>query len=187
MDSASETAFWLLCLDVDRIQSYVYESARLPEVRGASAQLKEIGAGLGAQAEALAKARGLTYRHCYAAGGSLLGSLRGTEAAAQEVAAELCRRFPAETGVATATAVVVRCEGDPEKDKDIFQQARHTGAALLKRKKAGRTAVPYYEVPPVVTRCTSGITRRRWRKAAASTAGSSTRLLASCKKTLPVP
>lgn len=150
-----ESQHFLIALDADKIQSYVFESARLPEVRGASRLMAEAGR----QARRLlAEAHG-EESVCYSAGGSLLGYIRATADDAEKLVAELERKFLEVTVVATATAVAVPCEVDPRTNDGSFRQARNVAAYLLRRKKDSRSAVPFFEAPPYAQRCSSCDTR----------------------------
>ncbi len=145
----SDAQHFLIALDADKIQSYVFESARLPEVRGASQLMAEAG---DKAREHLASKGGDV---CYSAGGSLLGYIHATADDAEKLVAELEQEFLEVTVVATATAVAVPCDDDPRTNDDCFRQARKVAAYLLRRKKDGRSAIPYFEAPPYAQRCSS--------------------------------
>ena len=147
----SDAKHFLIALDADKIQSYVFESARLPEVRGASQLMVQAG---NEARKLLADAHG-EKSICYCAGGSLLGHIHATADDAEQLVAKLEREFLDVTVVATATAVAVPCEVDPQTDDDAFRQARNVAAYLLRRKKDSRSAVPFFEAPPYAQRCSS--------------------------------
>jgi len=146
---SGEKPYQLVAFDADKIQSYVFESARLPEVRGASQLMAE--AGERARKYLVSQCGDV----CHSAGGSLLGCIHGTADDAEKLVAELERKFLEVTVVATATAVPVPCEVDPRTNDDCFRQARNIAAYLLRREKDSRSAVPFFETPPYAQRCSS--------------------------------
>ncbi len=93
----------VLAADVDKIQAYVFESDKLPEIRGASRQIT--GLNTSAIYAALDK-QGLP-SDCvlYAQGGSVLALLPPDGALADAVAGDLERAYPDATGAATNSVV----------------------------------------------------------------------------------
>lgn len=105
--------FALLSADTDRTQSYVFQSARLPEIRGASMllddlnrhRLLELLAVKGLPTGLIAPPHAKNEKGCvvYVGGGSLLALVP------LNLAEELCREietlYPRESGAATITAV----------------------------------------------------------------------------------
>jgi CRISPR-associated protein Cmr2 len=86
----------LLSADVDRIQDYVFESARLPEIRGASMLVEEINRQ--------AAEEDLGQSVIYKGGGSLLAILPDLDTA-EKKKVNIERRFPQATGLVTTTCV----------------------------------------------------------------------------------
>lgn len=152
----SRRPFWLLGLDVDRTQSYVFESARLPEVRGASTALSARCDGLPQVLRVTCDRRGIGHDLCYSAGGSLLCLVTdASEADVQAVAAELEDFFPRKLLIPTATTAYVGCDTDPRLNADEFRLGRRRLAHRLRRGKLARSEVPYFETMPFAQRCTS--------------------------------
>ena len=103
----------LLSADVDRVQDYVFESARLPEIRGASMLVDELnrqGAStwhpsLETVGDLFA-AEGLSPKAIiYSAGGSLLAILPDRPTA-ERIKAGITELFPRQTGWVTTTCVI---------------------------------------------------------------------------------
>jgi len=93
----------LLSADADRIQGYVFESAKLPEIRGGSF----LQARLNDQDEAYKPITTLIGSHgkiIYAGGGSVLAEVDAGQAETIQAAIE--RLYPEQTGVATTTCVI---------------------------------------------------------------------------------
>lgn len=98
----------LLAADTDRTQDYVFESARLPEIRGASMLMTHLNK---VRVPQIFADKGLP-RDCiiYAGGGSLLALV--PQKVAEPLRAEIEALYPCETGVATITCV--SCEVTPK-------------------------------------------------------------------------
>lgn len=139
---------YLLAVDVDRIQAYVFESARLPEVRGASALLS----ALGDAAEALLPDPEAL---CYQAGGALLGCLEATPCEAEALRRKLEAHFANGTGqAASATAVALPCGSHPRDDDAEFGLRRDEAARLLRDRKLRKETMPLALAAGLLT-CTS--------------------------------
>jgi hypothetical protein len=165
----------LLAADTDRTQDYVFESARLPEIRGASVILSELN-----EQDAPACIRELdgTAEEIYAAGGGLLYQVDADKAPAIQRALESL--YPEKTGVATITCVyrelpVPPDNGVPKSPTDAdalsaFQRQRweHADKDLdcfgawvrllghdLRRRKQEKRHTPFVEAPPHARRCQS--------------------------------
>jgi hypothetical protein len=97
-----EKALSLISADTDRVKSYVFESAKLPEVRGASALLTDVNEK---KIKALLWHEFQLPPECllYAAGGSALIVAPTTLAA--DIAESIQRRYLKKTGMATISAV----------------------------------------------------------------------------------
>ncbi len=90
----------LLAADTDRTQDYVFESARLPEIRGASTLLTRLN-----EEESVARIREIdgTAQKIFVGGGGLLYEVAADRALAIQAALE--RLYPEATGVATISCV----------------------------------------------------------------------------------
>jgi hypothetical protein len=144
----------LLAADTDRTQDYVFESAKLPEIRGASRQLDELNAQI---AEMVGKT---FHKKCviYAGGGSLLALVPGDTAQLERLRLEIEALYPKRTDVATITVdwrdvtpAMVR-NGYP--DGGFGGLVRWAGG-WLQRRKEDKTPGPFFEAPSHVTRCRS--------------------------------
>lgn len=164
----------LLSTDVDRVKDYVFESDKLPEIRGGSQILENLESlndeGIGAAF----KARGLPTEFvdddppgciAYAAGGSLLAVVP------PELADALCRDieqlYAEKTGAATISCVCQKLSPlellygwkpwqawDPKGKKD-FGEIMQLQGLLLRRRKQEKPARPFFEALPVMRRCAS--------------------------------
>lgn len=139
----NEAALALVSADTDQVKSYVYESAKIPEVRGASGLLQDLNEK--ETAEELHERLGIPPEWIiYAGGGSFL-IVTPTELADQ-VAAEITRFYPAKTLTATITAV-----SQPVSLSDLHsalgEQVRELGF-LLKVAKLQRKTIPYFDSLP---------------------------------------
>jgi CRISPR-associated protein Cmr2 len=143
----------LVVADTDRTQDYVFESAKLPEIRGASRQLAACNEDL----------RGLTEQHggevIYAGGGGLL-ALAPREKAPELVAA-IENHYPDQTRMATITAAwrPVTAEmleqGYPADKKAPFGSLMRWAGTWLRREKERRATPPFRAALPHVERCAS--------------------------------
>ena len=101
----------LLSADVDRIQDYVFESARLPEIRGASMLVSELNSlrpspwGIPTVGALFDAAQLPPEAAIYSEGGSLLAILPDLETA-QKLQAQIQELFPGQTGLVTITCVI---------------------------------------------------------------------------------
>ncbi len=131
----------LLSADADRIKDYVFESAKLPEIRGASMILDELNQGWpddeGPNIRKLFSARGLPVGHkdnlnalsciVYAGGGSLLALVPPD--LAKTLKADIETLYPRETDAATITCV--RRKVSPAELWDGYRPEGLDYAALL--------------------------------------------------------
>ncbi len=165
----------LLAADTDRTLDYVFESARLPEIRGASTILDDLN-----REEAPKRIRRLdtSAKQIYAAGGGLLYEVAADKAPV--IQRELEALYPQETGVATITCVYrvlpgPANEGIPQAPVDAeslsgfqWQRWEHADKTLdcfgawvrllghdLRRRKQEKRRVPFVEAPPHAERCQS--------------------------------
>jgi hypothetical protein len=152
-----EKALSLISADTDRVKSYVFETSRLPEVRGASAQLttlneREIKAQLWNDFQLPAECL------LYAAGGSAL-IVAPTKIAAQ-IAEGIQQLYLSGTRVATIS-VVHRPTGPREWVKGVEASGNDFGALVkqmgyhLRRAKESRAFHPSLYAPPHSRRCDS--------------------------------
>jgi hypothetical protein len=165
--------------DVDRTQSYVFESNRLPEIRGASRQVAQ----LGERNVILDHLRAISLpEECllFAGGGSVM-ALLPTIDAAKALETRLARSFAAET-----TIVTLSCDykaipplnpqlsvapigysqstrfsllGTEEKHSRDFRQIVSLMAFQLRRQKQQKLVVPFTEILPFTQICESCHTR----------------------------
>jgi len=170
----------LLIADTDRTLDYVFESARLPEIRGGSNILLELNEQT---APKLIKSIDGDADIIYAAGGCMLCMVTADKA--QAIQQTLEALYPRETGVATITCVYRELpesidvdQGVPRADVDDahldalspFQRRRweqadrelgNFGAWVrllghdLRRRKQEKRYVPFVEAPPHAERCQS--------------------------------
>lgn len=144
----------LLVADTDRTQDYVFESARLPEIRGASRQLDDLNDRLGDLIQESDPEACLVY----ATGGSLLALVSSDKAPI--LAHRIEALYPQETTVATITAAW------REIDSEMFQKGYPPSEApfgslmqwagtWLRRHKESRETHPFVEALPHVERCRS--------------------------------
>lgn len=172
----------LLAADTDHIQKYVFESARLPEIRGASIILTELNEQAAPQT---IQAVDPNAEKIYAGGGGLLYEVDADQAQAIQQALEAL--YPGETGVATTTCVFRELSGPadqgiptlPVEQEHIaalspFQQKRWQEADRdlsdfgawvrllghdLRRRKQEKRYAPFVETPPHAERCQACRTR----------------------------
>jgi len=144
----------LLAADADRVQDYVFESAKLPEVRGASRQLDDKND----QIKILVGERFHPRCVIYAGGGSLLALVPHLPATLDDLRDKIETKYPAETGAATITAdwrpvttdMVIL--GYPNGG---FGGLTRWAGGWLRRRKENKSAVPFYEVLSHAVRCRS--------------------------------
>lgn len=145
----------LLAADADRVTDYVFETPGLPEMRGASAQLKALNdEGI----RILLEEAGLPPAFVdddppgclvYAAGGGVLALVPQSKAEPLRRAIE--RLYPERTGAATTTCVVL--ETTPEEVSHRFGELVKRAGHALRTAKGQKTALPFFELLPFVSRC----------------------------------
>lgn len=136
----------LLIADTDATQSYVFESNKLPEIRGASRQLDDLNQEIG---RLVTKQPG--NQLIYAGGGGLLALVQSAQAA--DLVEEIEQYYPARTGVATIT---VDWRPLPEEyQDDLFGSFLTWGRHWLNRKKESKEPPPFIEALPFQMRCRS--------------------------------
>jgi len=138
--------------DVDRTQSYVFESSRLPEIRGASRMLDDAGDESG---RAIQQSGG---ELIFQGGGSLLALLDSPLAAGLSEKIETI--FLRKTSTATITtgwrpvSEQMLEHGLPGAQAP-FGSLMDWASAWLRREKDGRNTAPWAESPPHAERCRS--------------------------------
>jgi len=156
-DLGDEKALSLISADTDRVKSYVFETARLPEVRGASAQLTTLNEE---KIKALLWNNFRLPAECllYAAGGSAL--IVAPTKIAGEIAESIQRAYLEETRAATIS-VVCRPTLPREWVKGVEASGNDFGALVkqmgydLRRAKESRAFHPFFYAPPYSRRCDS--------------------------------
>ena len=172
----------LLAADTDRTLDYVFESAKLPEIRGASVILNGLNCE---KAPKRIEEIDPSASKIYADGGSLLYEVAADRA--PRIQRELEALYPRETGVATITCVYRVLSGPADEgiptlsldnamldDLSPFQRERieradrqldNFGAWVrllghdLRRRKREKRFVPFIEAMPYAARCRSCRTR----------------------------
>lgn len=155
----SDQTLIVFAADTDRIQTYVFESDTLPQIRGGSIQLSELNARQ--KLEQLLTSQGLP-KECliYAGGGSLLGFLPD-EAAAINFAHTLTQQYVQATGAATISTAYRRVsikqvtEGLNSAGGGRFGEIVSLIGIDLRRAKQERNAPPYSEIMPFAELCPS--------------------------------
>lgn len=145
----------LLAADADRVTEYVFETPGLPEMQGASTQLKRLNLDVVQQllqeADLPPGFMDESSPGCliYAAGGGLLALVPASKADALRTAIE--RVYPEQTGVATTTCVRVDTSWE-EVHTQFGPLFRRAGRELRARKQA-KESLPFFEVLPFFRRC----------------------------------
>lgn len=146
----------LLAADTDRTQDYVFESVKLPEIRGASELLETLNRY---QVPELFRQLGLPDECILAAeGGSLLALVPPGHA--EPLARAVEQLYPERTGAATITcdwrAVTPRMilEGYPP-EPGAFGSLVRWASGWLRRRKEDKQPGPFFEAPPHAVRCRS--------------------------------
>jgi hypothetical protein len=148
----------ILVADTDRTQDYVFESAKLPEIRGASRQLDDLNAQI-------AEMVGQAFDHecvIYTGGGSLLALVPANETVLDQLCHEIETLYPKETGVATIT--VDWRSIAPQMVLQGYFGGGFGGlvqwaGGWLRRRKEDKLPGPFVEALPHATRCLSCHTR----------------------------
>lgn len=140
---AAHSTMALLVADTDATQSYVFESNKLPEIRGASQQLDDLNDAIRKLVEDTPGSECI-----YAGGGSLLAL--APVSAAPRLVAEIEARYPRETGAATITAAYRPLP--PDYRPDQFGQVVTWASYWLRRRKESKAAPPFFEALPFQTR-----------------------------------
>lgn len=156
----------LLSADTDRTQEYVFESSKLPEIRGGSLLLTDLNEGearvendVPRNVKGVFEKRGLPHTRIgddppgcivYAGGGSLLALV--PREMADVLAREIEELFPRETDLATITCVWREVGAA---DMAQFDQLMAVQQMALKRDKGLKAPRPFIETLPFAQRCRS--------------------------------
>lgn len=171
-----DTTIVVFSADTDRTQAYVFESDKLPEIRGASRILTTLNEGVPqkntpAEIEKVLAARGVP-PECilYASGGSVLALLPDEKLAA-DIAEQLKAAYVSRTGICTISTVhrpfTLRqilnglSGGHTESLPESFITRNHFGdivtimSMLLRRVKQTKDLAPFIERNPFARTCAS--------------------------------
>ncbi len=152
-----EQALSLISADTDRVKSYVFETAKLPEVRGASAILTELNER---EIASLLWEEFQLPPECllYAAGGSAL--IVAPSKLAPSIADSIQQLYLRQTGTATISVV-----HRPTLPQEWVQGVEASGGNFgnlvkwigydLRRAKESRAFYPVFDAPPYARRCDS--------------------------------
>lgn len=138
----------LLVADTDATQAYVFESNKLPEIRGASRWLDDLNQEIGRN---LARAG---HDVIYVGGGSLLALIPSTPTVGKQLVEEIENLYPQATGAATITAAWRPLPSDGDNHLSFGETVGWAGH-WLRRRKESKEAPPFYEALPFQTRCQS--------------------------------
>ena len=159
----------LLSADTDKIKEYVFESAKLPEIRGASMILDDLNWGYDEKGQRLEpqwtertigdlfREKGLPLEKwpdgnsVYASGGSLLALI--PRDLADDLKREIEALYPCETGAATITCVWQPVAADDVQERFHDLMARQS--LMLRRAKEEKEPLPFFEAIPPARRCDS--------------------------------
>lgn len=158
------TSIVLLGGDVDKAQSYIFESSGLPDVRGASRLLSTLNGEPYFRKEPLPNVEGvdrLLVKYLgldpdqdvlYLGGGSIL-ALMPDMATAEAFKEALIRAYPSATGVATITVEMMECRVCDIADDKIFPEKIQALQAKIRRAKNAIQWVSFYERLPFMQTC----------------------------------
>ena len=144
----------LLVADIDRTQDYVFETSRLPEIRGASDLLKK------QEQEVVRRVEGAGGNVIIQGGGSLLAlmpAVEGLDALCQDIE----KQFTEKTLTATLTAAWRPIDADmlkngwPPHPETAFGRLWEWAGTWLRSSKDCRDLLPWLETPPFAERCSS--------------------------------
>lgn len=147
-DEQRSSEWALLLADTDATQAYVFESNKLPEIRGASRVLDTLNEQIGTQVRANIAAHGGDL--IFAGGGSLLAVVNAAQAPALVSAIEA--HYPQQTTTATISAISRPLPDDYE---HTFGRFVTWGSHWLRQHKESRPAPPFVECLPDQARCQS--------------------------------
>jgi len=155
MEARQAGGLALLSGDADKIKDYVFESAKLPEIRGGSQILEDLNSkGISKVFRSLGlpdtfiddeQSPGCI---AYMAGGGLLAVVPSKMA--DKLCEDIEELYPKETGAATISCVYQELP----LDRDFGEGMRLQGL-LLRRRKQEKEARPFFDTLPVMRRCES--------------------------------
>jgi len=151
----------LLSADTDRVKAYVFESAKLPEVRGASLFLEDLNMKEIKRNILIGKFDLPKECVIYAAGGSLLAFV--PSAFAVDICQSIQELYVEKTLTATITAVshpfslaqIAFGLTPIQSNSSGFSELRDFMAYKLKRAKDEKQTIPFFDTPPFASRCQS--------------------------------
>ncbi len=152
----------LLAADTDRTQDFVFESSRLPEIRGASRQLDDLNQEIKRIVEkAIApyQKQAASCQVIFAGGGGLLALV--PQAIAADLVREIESLYPRETTLATITAAArpitaeMLEQGYPPNSDQAFGTLVRWAGTWLRQRKESKPTVPFIPALPHVERCVS--------------------------------
>lgn len=148
--SATAPAYALVVADADHIQAYVFESAKIAEVRGASALVERLNfKGL---EQIIIEDHGLSYDAIvYRGGGGAM--LKVPIDLAEGIRQAIEAHFLQETQVATITTVSLPVTEAQLNDRDEFQKLRVELTHSLQIKKLKKATAPHFEWLSFAQRC----------------------------------
>jgi len=159
IDVSDESKWALLAADTDRTQDYVFESARLPEIRGASRQLDDLNQKI----REIIEERDPESNVIFANGGGLLALVSPDKAPV--LTCEIEALYPSKTTVATITADCrpitpeMLEQGYPPNPQAPFGALVRWAGTWLRRRKESKPVHPFVESLPHAHRCASCQTR----------------------------
>jgi hypothetical protein len=143
----------VISADADRIKEYVFESMKLPEIRGASQIVRDLTEGDGTESlRGILRSHGLP-AECvvYAGGGSMLAIVPRT--IADGLCQEMGRVYASNTGAATLTAINLKSTSKALAES--FSEQVKANGVMLRARKESRQVGPFFEISPLVRRCAS--------------------------------
>lgn len=135
---------YIVAADTDETQAYVFESDKLPEIRGASIRLDDLNRDISAF---VAPAQLV-----YANGGAFLAVV-DDEASANVLVDKIEQLYPQNTGTVTITAVATPIPADATATD--FGSVVDLTINQLRRRKESKAPPPFVECLPFQKRCTS--------------------------------
>lgn len=156
---SSTKVIYLLKADTNRTQDYIFESNRLPDIRGGSRQLSLLNGDVKsskAKDSLVSLLQGQAV--IYVGGGNLLARLPD-EPTTQSLQRDIEALYPRETGVVTIATAYIECKTDDLNNKERFQSVlRHLETRLNYAKRAPQI-IPFFERLPFARPCQACGTR----------------------------
>jgi len=136
----------VVIVDVDRLQSYVFATHRLREIRGASALISRVQDDAAGRMERIAGEGKLEW--LTSCGGTLRALVDCDADRAEQIAVEASQMFVSDTHLATATAHVV-----PVSDEKRVGAALTQAERKLREKKNSQVVAPWFPSHPLFRLC----------------------------------